>query len=87
MNEMNLKRLEYDKIKNELISFTVSSGGRTLAEQHLPSTDEAVVREWLDETAEAAALLEAGSSVPLSAMEGIEAFLAMLGKGRIYNES
>lgn len=86
MNEMNLKRLEYDKIKNELISFTVSSGGRTLAEQHLPSTDEAVVREWLDETAEAAALLEAGSSVPLSAMEGIEAFLAMLGKGRIYNE-
>lgn len=86
MNEMNLKRLEYDKIKNQLITFTISSGGRSLAEQHQPSPDEAVVREWLEETSEAAALLAAGSSVPLSAMEGIEPFLAALGRGRIYNE-
>lgn len=86
MNEMNLKRLEYDKIKNQLISFTVSSGGRSLAEQHQPSSDGAVVREWLGETSEAAALLESGSSVPLSVMEGIEPFLDTLGKGRIYNE-
>lgn len=86
MNEVNGKKLEYDKIKNQLISFTVSSGGKSLAEQHQPSTDEAVVKEWLTETTEAAALLQTGTSVPLSAMEGIAPFLAELGKGKIYTE-
>lgn len=58
MNNVSYKKLEYDKIKDQLISFTMSQGGRVLAEQHEPSTDEAVVKEWLTETAEAAALLK-----------------------------
>lgn len=86
MNEINCKKLEYDKIKNQLISFTVSSGGKFLAERHQPSSDEAVVKEWLEETTEGAALLQVGTSVPLSAAEGIEFFLSDLGKGKIYTE-
>jgi len=86
MNEVTLKRLEYSKINEQLLTFTVSEGGRSLAQAHAPSTQEAVIREWLKETEEAAKLLGTGASVPLSAMEGIEPFIAQLGKGRIYNE-
>jgi len=86
MNEKNGKKLEYDKIKNQLITFTMSAGGKALAEQHQPSTNEAIVKKWITETAEAAALLQTGTSVPLSAMEGIVPFLNHLGKGRICTE-
>lgn len=86
MNELSSKKLEYDKIKDQLISFTMSSGGKALAEQHQPSTDETVVKVWLTETAEASALLRTGASVPLSAMEGIALSLDELGKGHIYTE-
>ncbi|WP_019639536.1 endonuclease MutS2 [Paenibacillus fonticola] len=86
MNEVSGKKLEYDKIKLQLISFTMSPGGKTLAERHQPSTDGAVVKEWLTETVEAAKLLQSGKSVPLSAMEGIETFLGRLGKGNICTE-
>ncbi|MEK8130730.1 DNA mismatch repair protein MutS [Paenibacillus filicis] len=86
MNEMNLKRLEYDKIREQLLACTVSSGGRRLAERHRPSSLETEVRTWLSETDEAARLLAAGASIPLSAMEGIEPFLGQLGQGKIYNE-
>jgi len=86
MNEATLTRLEYNKIKEQLLTFTISERGRSLAQAHAPSTQETVVREWLKETEEAAKLLETGASVPLSAMEGIEHFIAQLGKGRVYNE-
>ncbi|MCQ6560146.1 endonuclease MutS2 [Paenibacillus mendelii] len=86
MNEASLKRLEYDKIKGKLLEFTVSPEGRTLAERHKPTTNEATVRALMKETEEAAQLLATGASVPLSAMEGMETFFALLGKGKIYSE-
>lgn len=86
MNELSSKKLEFTKIKEQLISFTMSAGGQALAEQHQPSTDEGTVREWLTETAEADALLRTGTSVPLSAMEGIVPLLSKLGHGSIYTE-
>ncbi|WP_337101397.1 endonuclease MutS2 [Paenibacillus sp. YIM B09110] len=87
MNEATLKRLEYDKIKESVISYTVSEAGKVLAERMKPSTDHRQVEAWLQETAEATDLLASGASIPLSAMEGIEPFMALLGKGRIYNEA
>lgn len=87
MNEATLKRLEYDKIKEQVISYTISAAGKALAERMQPSTEKRQVEAWLQETAEASDLLASGASIPLSAMEGIDPFLALLGKGRIYNES
>lgn len=86
MNESSMTRLEFDKIKNRLREFTVSPAGAELAAKHRPSSNESTVRAWLNETEEAAKLLATGASVPLSAMEGIEPFMQLLGKGRIYNE-
>lgn len=86
MNEASWRRLEFDKVKAGVVSFTVSPAGRLLAERLEPSTKYRQVEAWLQETAEAAELLRSGASIPLSAMEGIDPFLALLGKGRIYNE-
>ncbi|SFF09964.1 MutS domain V [Paenibacillus catalpae] len=87
MNEAVFQRLEYDKLKNKMIDYTVSPAGRMLAERHVPSINRNQIRAWLNETEEASALLATGASVPLSAMEGIDTFLALLGKGRIYTET
>ncbi|NIK76624.1 dsDNA-specific endonuclease/ATPase MutS2 [Paenibacillus castaneae] len=86
MNEASRRRLEYDKIKASLISLTLSPAGRLLANKLEPSMDHRQVEAWLIETEEAVDLLASGASIPISAMDGIEPFLALLGKGRIYNE-
>ncbi|OBZ17387.1 DNA mismatch repair protein MutS [Bacillus sp. FJAT-26390] len=86
MNEASWKRLEFDKVKAGVVSMTVSPAGRLLAERLAPSTKQRQVEAWLTETEEAASLLGSGASIPLSAMEGIDPFLSLLGKGRIYNE-
>lgn len=86
MNEASWKRLEFDKVKASVVSYTVSPAGRILAERLEPSTKYGQVEAWLQETEEAAELLVSGASIPLSAMDGIDPFLALLGKGRIYNE-
>ncbi|MHA6484031.1 endonuclease MutS2 [Paenibacillus sp. strain BS8-2] len=86
MNENTLNKLEFHKVKEQVADRTVSNAGRKLAESMKPSADYGRVHAWLQETEEAAILLAAGSSIPISPMEGIEPFLALLGKGRIYNE-
>ncbi|OXM16434.1 endonuclease MutS2 [Paenibacillus herberti] len=86
MNQASMMRLEYSFIHDNMCSFTVSEPGRKLAEKHFPSTMLRQAAAWQHETAEAEALLRAGSSVPLSSMEGIGIFLSLLGKGRIYDE-
>jgi|GEM_PF-156146 len=87
MNERALQALEYPRIKEMLAERTVSESGRKLAEKHGPSGDARRVRALLTETEEALKLLDSGASVPLSAMEGIEPFFALLGKGVIFSES
>jgi dsDNA-specific endonuclease/ATPase MutS2 len=86
MNEASWKRLEFDKVKAGVVSMTVSPAGRLLAERLAPSTKQRQVEAWLTETEEAASLLASGASIPLSAMDGIDPFLSLLGKGRIYYE-
>ncbi|QHW34527.1 DNA mismatch repair protein MutS [Paenibacillus rhizovicinus] len=86
MNQTTMKALEFHKIKSMLVSFTVSEAGKALAERLEPSSHFKQVTAWLNETEEAAALLATGASVPLSAMEGIGPFMALLGKGKIYTE-
>ncbi|WP_054024666.1 endonuclease MutS2 [Bacillus sp. FJAT-28004] len=86
MNEASWRRLEFDKVKAGVVSFTISPAGRLLAERLEPSTKHRQVEAWLQETYEAAELLRSGASIPLSAMDGIDSFLSLLGKGRIYNE-
>ncbi|WP_240644368.1 endonuclease MutS2 [Paenibacillus paeoniae] len=86
MNEATLRKLEYDKIKQMTVDWTVSDAGKKLAEKMKPSMSKSQIQAWQNETFEASELLGSGASIPLSAMEGIEAFLVLLGKGRSYTE-
>jgi DNA mismatch repair protein MutS2 len=86
VNEQTLRKLEFHKVKEQVAHFTLSPAGLQLAEAMRPSGDYTRVAAWLRETEEAANLLAGGASIPLSAMEGIDPFLSLLGKGRIYNE-
>lgn len=64
MDERTLRVLEFPKIRDRLISLTVSAAGREIAAALLPSADRDTVRRGLEETAEAVALLADGE-VPL----------------------
>ncbi|MDQ6418077.1 DNA mismatch repair protein MutS [Paenibacillus sp. LHD-117] len=86
MNEQTFRKLEFHKVKEQVATMTVSPAGLKLAEAMAPSQEYARVAAWLQETEEASELLAAGASIPLSAMEGIDVFLSLLGKGRIYME-
>lgn len=86
MNQTTMIALGYDKMKSLLLGYAISDAGRALAERMAPSSQIRQAAMWLLETEEAARLLAAGASVPLSAMEGIAPFMALLGKGRIYTE-
>ncbi|MBH5317754.1 DNA mismatch repair protein MutS [Paenibacillus sp. GSMTC-2017] len=86
MNEATLVKLEFSKVKEIVVSMAVSPAGKKLAEGMKPSSDYGRVLAWQQETFEGAELLASGASIPLSAMDGIEPFLSLLGKGRIYTE-
>lgn len=86
MNEQTLQRLEFDKLIEMTAQYAVSPAGRALAAQMRPSVNAKQVSAWLTETSEAAGLLAGGASIPLSAMEGIDPIMALLGKGKIYSE-
>ncbi|WP_188993701.1 endonuclease MutS2 [Paenibacillus nasutitermitis] len=86
MNEMSMNKLEFNKMKEQLIGYAVSDPGKDLAKRLSPSTNPSQIRSWLLETEEGARLLATGASIPLSAMEGMVAFMALLGKGKIYTE-
>ncbi|XEC92564.1 endonuclease MutS2 [Paenibacillus tarimensis] len=86
MNEQTMTALEYEKVREMLKAEAVSPAGTKLIEQLGPSADFRRVTALQNETAEALRLIDAGSSIPLSTMEGIDAFMALLGKGRIYSE-
>ena len=86
MNEKALQRLEYDKIKATLMEYAVSYAGRQHVEQLQPLDSAKVLRQKLDETAEAKALLQQGASVPVPSLEGMEMILSLLGTGYVFTE-
>ncbi|MFC0189594.1 endonuclease MutS2 [Fictibacillus aquaticus] len=81
MNTNTFKTLEFNKILEKLSSFAMNDLTRKRFAKLKPSTDEAVVRSWLSETSEAAAILEKSSSVPIANLNGIENLLRVPDKG------
>ena len=63
MDNKYLLALEYFKIVEQLAEHTSFSASRELALALRPSTDEARIRRWVQETTEAKALLSSRSDV------------------------
>jgi DNA mismatch repair protein MutS2 len=83
INKHALTALEYDKIKEELKQYALCDAAKVKLDTLAPSVDMEVIKGWLQETTEAAAVLAVNSSVPLSAMTELENSMRKIGKGLI----
>lgn len=81
MNEYSMNIMEYPKIIEEIKTYALGETARERLDKLRPSADIEVIKIWMNETGEAVALLNTNSSVPLVAMEGMEAAVIKAGKG------
>lgn len=78
MNQIYLKKLEYDKILEKLSTYCHTYVGKELANTLLPSCDKQEVELILLETNEAVSLIERNSTPPISEMDNIGIYLKLL---------
>jgi DNA mismatch repair protein MutS2 len=83
INTHALTALEYDKIKEELKRYALCDAAKARLDMLEPSVDMEVIKGWLQETTEAAAILAVNSSVPLCAMSELDNSMRKIGKGLI----
>ncbi|TCZ77712.1 DNA mismatch repair protein MutS [Paenibacillus albiflavus] len=87
MNPQTIKQLEFEKIKEKLISYTMSYLGKKHVHELMPQTNLTAAMNLLHETNEAVKLIEHGSSVPIPSLDGIEMIVNKFGKGYIFTEN
>jgi DNA mismatch repair protein MutS2 len=80
LNNTALILLEFDKVKQRLKSYAVSSMGAALIEEIKPSVDINKIEAWLNETTEARRVIDKTSSIPLYSLNGIDNVMDKIGK-------
>lgn len=78
--------LEYDQIKQDIMTYAVSYAGREMVSNLQPTNQIHVIRKSMQETLEARLILEKGSSIPLPSLDGIEQVMSLLGTGYLFRE-
>ncbi|WP_138494962.1 endonuclease MutS2 [Paenibacillus pinistramenti] len=86
MDQQTLQTLGYEEVVQEVARYAVSYEGRRRAAALAPETQLENAGRRLAETAEAAAILMKGASVPLPSLEGIEFVVSLLGSGYLFGE-
>lgn len=87
MNESTMNRLEYTQVKERLTGYAVTYIGKARVAAMQPLTELRAVRSALEETAEAAELLQKGASVPLPSLDGMETLFSLMGTGYVFTET
>lgn len=83
MNENTFTTLEFSKIKELIKGFAVSGLGRNLVDELMPATDRRIVLEWVRETTEARAILDATGHVPLHGLSDVSDHLERISIGAV----
>ncbi|MFQ6337140.1 endonuclease MutS2 [Bacillus sp. AF62] len=83
MNTMTFEKLQYNELKDIVKSYCVSGLGKELLNKLRPSTSIKVVRNRLNETTEARAILDAEGHVPFFGISNIASTIQKLEKGMI----
>ncbi|EJV82455.1 mannonate oxidoreductase [Bacillus thuringiensis] len=83
MNTMTFEKLQYNELKDIVKSYCVSGLGKELVNKLEPSTSIKVVRNRLNETTEARAILDAEGHVPFFGISNIASTIQKLQKGMI----
>lgn len=86
MNQETMEKLEYRRIKEQLLTYALSWLGRRYVNELAPMTDARRIKGVLDEVEEARRLVESGSSVPIPTMDGLEAGIGRVDKGMSLSE-
>ncbi|MEH6938003.1 endonuclease MutS2 [Bacillus sp. JJ664] len=87
MNEMTYEKLQYNDLKDMIKSYCVSGLGKQLIDKLEPSSNIKVVKNRLNETTEARAILDAEGHVPFLGVSNIENMINNLEKGLILDPS
>ncbi|MDM5189181.1 endonuclease MutS2 [Bacillus sp. DX4.1] len=83
MNTITFEKLQYNELKEIVKSYCVSGLGKQLLDKLQPSSNAKVVKNRLNETTEARAILDAESHVPFWGISNIESIIQKLEKGMI----
>ncbi|PFJ19107.1 mannonate oxidoreductase [Bacillus cereus] len=83
MNTMTFEKLQYNELKEMVKSYCVSGLGKELLNKLEPSTSIKVVKNRLNETTEARAILDAEGHVPFFGISNIASTIQKLEKGMI----
>lgn len=81
MDSKSIKTLEFDKIREKVASFAVLDEGKELLNALMPETDAIEVEKLLDETDEAAKIIEKRGSSPVSRCGNMGEVLARISVG------
>ncbi|MEY8349546.1 endonuclease MutS2 [Bacillus cereus] len=83
MNKMTFEKLQYNELKEIVKSYCVSGLGKQLLDKLEPSSSMKVVKNRLNETTEARAILDAEGHVPFFGISNINSTIQKLEKGMI----
>jgi len=75
VNDTTLLRLEFDEIRETLATCCLSSLGKRLARSITPSTKARVVRNWLNQVSELAAVAQERSLPPMAGIHDIREYV------------
>ncbi len=75
MNEATLEKLEFDAIREIVAAFCASALGKRLARSLMPSAKPGLVREWLRQVRELAAVAEIHSLPPMGGIYDIREYV------------
>ncbi|MBC6972806.1 endonuclease MutS2 [Bacillus sp. Xin] len=83
MNKMTFEKLQYNELKQIVKSYCVSGLGKQLLDKLEPSASIKVVKNRLNETTEARAILDAEGHIPFFGISNIDSTIQKLEKGMI----
>ncbi|WP_042149637.1 endonuclease MutS2 [Paucisalibacillus sp. EB02] len=87
MNQMTFEKLQYNELKGIVKSYCVSGLGKNMIDKLGPSSSMEVVKDRLNETTEARAILDAVGNMPFFGVSNIEYIIQNLEKGMILDPS
>ncbi|MEY9971384.1 DNA mismatch repair protein MutS2 [Lysinibacillus sp. RC46] len=87
MNHSTFEKLQYNELKDIVKSYCVSGLGKQLLDKLTPSPNLTVVKNRLNETTEARAILDAEGHVPFLGISNIDNTIKKLEKGIILDPS
>ncbi|RAS76081.1 mannonate oxidoreductase [Priestia endophytica] len=87
MNHATYEKLQYNELKQTVRSYCVSGLGKQLLDKLKPSTNIKIVKNRLNETTEARAILDAEGHVPFLGVSNIDHTIQNLEKGMMLDPS